>query len=293
MKYNEFGNPVNYDDIYMTGNGGYTKVYIEVGNPLAVQAVISSLFEKEILSRNAEIVFEIADAEGFQTEVLVSALKQCPLEIGVTVRLFLHGFSKYSYEKSGLCDFERDRRAIEEICRKLSEGERGADKTAGRSIKTEIQYLLYQFNMMDVRKAAAFAENLGASFCCVYASFPSDKKKRRYLALEMPVEEMIHEAEGYFFTYLDDLEDREALYKEFRGPQTVRVNKEGHICLEWYDESADRELPLESVKEVSDLDRAFRDNFGRAAAVRYSGDVWLWNKMAQANRNYLFRIGVK
>lgn len=293
MKCNEFGNPVNYEDIYITQDGGYKKAYLEYKDPLAVKASISSLFEKDLLDSKAEIVLEIADVGGYKTEELLSVLEQCPLESDVTVRLFLRGFSDYSYEKMSLYNFEREKSAIEEICRELSETAKRDSESAGRTIKTEIFYLLYQFNMMDVRKASVFAEKLGAFFCCVFACFSSDEKKRRYLALEMPVEEIIQEAEGYFFTYLDDLEDREALYEKFRAPQAVRINGEGSICLEWCDKSENGKISLESVKGISDLDRAFRDNFSSASAVRYSGDVWLWNKMARVNRNDLFRIGVK
>lgn len=293
MKRNEYGNPVNYEDIYITQTGGYKKVYIEYGNPANVKATLSALFEKNILDKKAEIVLEIADVESCIIKELFSILERCPSGSDVTVRLFLRGFSDYSYEKLSLKNFRDSRRAIEEICRALSEIDGKYSVNNKRKIKTEIQYLLYQFNMMDVRKAAIFADELGASFCCVFACFLTDQKKRQYLALEMPVEEIIQDAESCFFTYLDDLENGECLYEKFRKPQTVRVNGAGLICLEWYAENEDREIDIERLKGAEDLDRVFRSNFRRASAVKYSGDIWLWNQMMRINRNSLFRIGVK
>ena len=60
--------------------------------------------------------------------------------------------------------------------------------------------------------------------------------KKKYLALEMPVGDLIRYSEGYFFTYLDELENgEETSYETFRQEKAIQIDGQGNAVLEWYE----------------------------------------------------------
>lgn len=281
MKRNELGNPVEYEEIYID-EGTCRSVRIEGDSPDRLEEEIAYLEEKEMISRDAQIILVPGKGALEQGERLCNLIKGVTKSHPLKLSVALYGFSQRSYARLHMTDFEVAIQALRDMA--------AAIRTSGIPCEIEICYLLYQFNMCEVRQAAAFAKEQDIRFVCRFASFEDKEKKRKYLALEMPVEDIICYSESYFFTYLDELESfGEEMFERFKAPRKIRIDKKGNVALDWY-VKGQKERALLSFADKEELDVYYKENFKKASREPYTGKIWLWGECEKQSRNDLFRL---
>ena len=282
MKCNELGNPVEYDEIYSNEKGLYKDVVIDGDNAEAILKEIDYLVQRKIIDETAGITLEIREILKSDVDDFYKLIEKIGKTHTVKVKFFLKGFSQKSYDRLQAGDFQKYLNQIDEIARK-TEMLRGA-------CIIEIVYLLYQFNMCEVHKTASYVKEKQMGFYCMYAAFEDMELKKRYLALEMPVGDLIHYSESYFFTYLDELEGKEEkMYEKFRQEKVIKINKFENLILEWYGQEQ-KERSVYSFSDKKELDDYYSKNFEAASREPYAGKIWLWNQCENKNRNELFMV---
>lgn len=282
MKCNELGNPVEYGEIYTSGEEKYRSVNIDGGSTEMIQKEIYHLEEKGIISQDAEIALEIQEILNYNPDELCKLTEKLCRTHGVKLKLFLKGFSQRSYDRLRAGGFEENLKRAEEVMEGIRKSQVDCE--------IEIVYLLYQFNMCEVHAAAAFVRERKIGFYCRFAAFEDLEMKKKYLALEMPVGDLIRYSEGYFFTYLDELENgEETSYETFRQEKAIQIDGQGNAVLEWYEKEPEKR-PICSFSDKRELDEYYKENFRAASEEPYAGKVWLWGQCENKNRNELFRV---